>query len=65
MADAQQFLRGSKVLYGPFMKFAGSCSLKDYSTHLSGTFLGWSGLVSRRDGRKDDPRIQSNISLSK
>ena len=39
MADAQQFLRGSKVLYGPFMKFAGSCSLKNFLLTFQGPFL--------------------------
>ena len=39
MADAQQFLRGSKVLYSPFMKFAGSCSLKEFLLTFQGPFL--------------------------
>ena len=39
MAEVEQFLRGSKVLYRPFMKFAESCSLKEFLLTFQGPFL--------------------------
>ena len=39
MTDIQQFLRESKVLYSPFMKFATTCSLKEFLMLFRGPFL--------------------------
>ena len=39
MADVQQFLRESKVLYDPFMKFATTCSLKEFLMTFQSPFL--------------------------
>ena len=39
MADVQDFLRESKVLYGPFMKFATTCSLKEFLMTFQSPFL--------------------------
>lgn len=39
MTDIQQFLRESKVLYRPFMKFATTCSLKEFLMTFQSPFL--------------------------
>jgi len=39
MADVQAFLRESKVLYRPFMKFATTCSLKEFLMTFQSPFL--------------------------
>ena len=39
MADVQQFLRESKVLYDPFMKFATTYSLKEFLMTFQSPFL--------------------------
>lgn len=39
MADVQEFLRESKVLYRPFMKFATTCSLKEFLLTFQSPFL--------------------------
>ena len=39
MADVQQFLRECKVLYRPFMKFAMTCSLKEFLMTFQSPFL--------------------------
>ena len=66
MADAQQFLRGSKVLYGPFMAFAGTCSLKEFLLTFQGPFLVgqdlYQGEMVEKTIREYNPtfRFQSN-----
>ena len=39
MADVQDFLRESKILYGPFMKFATTSSLKEFLMTFQSPFL--------------------------
>lgn len=39
MADVQEFLRESKILYGPFMQFATTCSLKEFLLTFQSPFL--------------------------